>query len=1047
MKNMKKYLYIAIAAILAAGCSSLMEQRNESPNEVRFSTNISSFATKSINPDAGFANGDAISVFAIEPFVVDNVKYTVDGNTLKSDTPIYWPEDLTEEAYFGAIYPYKPDMSLVDYSGLVFSVKTDQSTQENYHASDMLLAENEAKPGEVVDLEFHHFFTRVDITIDGELEKGISSVSLGGVSNSIDMNKYEIVGEKVPIKAGQILLADGTKAWSCIVVPERKVTPELIITFTDGTSATYPVSKAVDLQEGCRYRASLSLSEDGSLKAEFIFKIFDWLSGDWIWMEAVGDGDWQICANFTEWDASSAIPMEKIDDGIYQVEYQLPRDAEFKFICNWSWNRNLGGVDYEGAGVYRTPALSGDVTVELTADGYNLYYPNGGRVLITLNVNKEYATIEALDLNHVWSLIGTVEGTNWDTDLDMEQIAEGVWVRRWMPYHEGEEFKFRMDGSWEVNYGTGDEVYMQERIGYALVRNGCNIKIEQPGYYSVYINLNSMITYAAWEGAFETELDQIQDIVVSQDGTQVEFTSVVYAISGRGFVLYDGKYSIFVYTAEYPQCNVGDAVHVTGVKTTYNGVPEIGNTDLQYEVVAENQGVDTPYYYNITRDIDNQFADITIPVEMEGVVSYNGSEYLINVEGASNVGAAYWPIDDLGFDQLVNHMVHVCGFYNGTRGNKVYIVVTGVEDYGEVEVPEYSAQGDGSFENPFNATGAYTILSGYPDGAGLSGVYVHGIISSIKYTFSASYGTATFYISDDGSAQAPQFQIYGVYYFNNTPWAEGDVQIAVGDDVTIYGKITNYKGTPESANKEAWLYSLNGWTGPEVVDYSGWSLVGDIYGTAWDSDFALTASNDNPAVQYAYLDYVEGQQFKFRRNGAWEENYGLGDPGTVFTAASQAVYGLVESGGNIQLESSGTWLVAIDLENLLFSAQLIPEGGQTIEVRLSQEGLASLAAGGTPVTMADGALTITNSSNYGTTAVTEMRIYKSQTLTLSVPQGYAITDVEMTCTSSNPATGFGSGAPEGFADGVWRGNAQSLTFTAVDKQVRITAMTIKIAVL
>lgn len=1043
---MKKYLYIAIAAILAAGCSSLMEQRNESPNEVRFTTNISSFVTKSINPDSGFANGDALSVFAIEPFIVDNVKYTVSGNALKSDTPIYWPEDLTGGAYFGAIFPYKPDMSLVDETGMVFSVKTDQSTQENYHASDMLLAEAEAMPGEVVNLEFHHFFTRIDITIEGNLEKAISSVSIGGVANSIDLDKYGIVGEKVPIKAGEILLSDGTKAWSCIVVPERQALPELLIAFADGTTASYPVSKPVDLLEGCRYRANLSLGEDGSLKADFVFKIFDWISGDWIWMTSTG-GDWQICGNFTDWYEKNAIPMEKIKEGVYQLEYWLPQEAEFKFICNWSWERNLGGSEYGGDGEYRTPALYGNASVSLVSDGYNLYYPNGGHVLITLNVNDNWASIEAMDSDHVWSVIGTVEGTSWDTDLGMEQISDGVWVRGWMPYHEGEEFKFRMDGSWDVNYGTESGVYMQDGYSYALVQNGQNIQIGQTGYYSVYLDLNRLITYAVFEGAIEPELDQIQEIVVSPDGTAVEFTAVVYAISTRGFVLFDGKYSIFVYTAEYPQCNIGDAVHVKGVKTTYNGVPEVANTDLQYEVIANNQGVDAPYYYNITGDIDNQFADITIPVEMEGVVSYNGSEYYINVESATNVGAIYWPVDYLGFDRLVSHKVHVYGFYNGTKGNRVYIVATSVEDYGEVELPEYSAQGDGSFENPFNATGAYTILSGYPDGAGLSGVYVHGIISSIKYTFSANYGTATFFISDDGSTQAPQFQIYGVYYFNNTPWKDGDVQIAVGDDVTIYGKITNYKGTPESANKEAWLYSLNGWTGPSAVDYSGWSLIGDIYGTAWDTDYALSISGDNPAIQYIYLDYSDGQQFKFRRNGGWEENYGLGDSGTVFAAAAQTEYSLVSYGGNIQLESSGKWLIAIDLENLLFAARPIQDQGQSIEISLDKSDLAGIAAGNTPVILANGVLTLTNSSNYGSTNVTEMRIYKGYTLTLSVPEGYAITSVEMTCPSTNPASGFGAGAPEGFDNGSWSGNAQSLAFTATDKQVRVTAMTIKIAVL
>ncbi|MBR6306806.1 MAG: fimbrillin family protein [Bacteroidales bacterium] len=485
---MKKYLYIAIAAILAAGCSSLMEQRNESPNEVRFTTNISSFVTKSINPDSGFANGDAISVFAIEPFIVDNVKYTVSGNALKSDTPIYWPEDLTGGAYFGAIFPYKPDMSLADETGMVFSVKTDQSTQENYHASDMLLAEAEAMPGEVVNLEFHHFFTRIDITIEGNLEKAISSVSIGGVANSIDLDKYGIVGEKVPIKAGEILLSDGTKAWSCIVVPERQALPELLIAFADGTTASYPVSKPVDLLEGCRYRANLSLGEDGSLKADFVFKIFDWISGDWIWMTSTG-GDWQICGNFTDWYEKNAIPMEKIKEGVYQLEYWLPQEAEFKFICNWSWERNLGGSEYAGDGEYRTPALYGNASVSLVSDGYNLYYPNGGHVLITLNVNDNWASIEAMDSDHVWSVIGTIYGSNWDTDYDLSwdgDTEHPTYYAR-VYYEDGQEFKFRQNHDWvDPDWGFGP-VIMPEPAILNLVGQGPNITLPWTGYWEIYL--------------------------------------------------------------------------------------------------------------------------------------------------------------------------------------------------------------------------------------------------------------------------------------------------------------------------------------------------------------------------------------------------------------------------------------------------------------------------------------------------------------------------------------------------------------------------------
>ena len=49
-------------------------------------------------------------------------------------------------------------------------------------------------------------------------------------------------------------------------------------------------------------------------------------------------------------------------------------------------------------------------------------------------------------------------------------------------------------------------------------------------------------------------------------------------------------------------------------------------------------------------------------------------------------------------------------------------------------------------------------------------------------------------------------------YLGNTDWAEGNKQVQVGDEVIVCGKLTNYQGTPETASKEAYIYSLNGVT-------------------------------------------------------------------------------------------------------------------------------------------------------------------------------------------------------------------------------------------
>ncbi len=138
-------------------------------------------------------------------------------------------------------------------------------------------------------------------------------------------------------------------------------------------------------------------------------------------------------------------------------------------------------------------------------------------------------------------------------------------------------------------------------------------------------------------------------------------------------------------------------------------------------------------------------------------------------------------------------------------------VVYGDEDDKPEPAPE--ATGDGTLENPYNAMGATAVAAALETGAKTeSDVYVKGIISSIKYSFSTQYGTATFNISDDGEDKY-SFVVYGAYYLDNQKYAdETKTNIAVGDKVIVCGKLMNYNGTAETASGEAYLYSLNGTT-------------------------------------------------------------------------------------------------------------------------------------------------------------------------------------------------------------------------------------------
>jgi hypothetical protein len=146
--------------------------------------------------------------------------------------------------------------------------------------------------------------------------------------------------------------------------------------------------------------------------------------------------------------------------------------------------------------------------------------------------------------------------------------------------------------------------------------------------------------------------------------------------------------------------------------------------------------------------------------------------------------------------------------------------------------------GTGTKADPFNVPAMLQYVTALgADVESADDIYVKGKISSIKFTYSAQYGTATYNISADGK-EDNVFTVYGSYFFDNKPWEEGQTQIQVGDDVVVCGKAIYYKGTtPEFSNKKNWLVSLNGKTS------EGGSAAGTV---------------DNPFTPEEAIAYVDG---------------------------------------------------------------------------------------------------------------------------------------------------------------------------------------------
>lgn len=135
--------------------------------------------------------------------------------------------------------------------------------------------------------------------------------------------------------------------------------------------------------------------------------------------------------------------------------------------------------------------------------------------------------------------------------------------------------------------------------------------------------------------------------------------------------------------------------------------------------------------------------------------------------------------------------------------------------------------GIGTLESPLSPNQA-NIVAGTLNNKEVTEIdyYIKGKIASIKEAFGSQYGNATFYISIDGNNDFT-FCVYRALYLENQKWVEGNAELKVGDEVIICGKLTNYNNTPETAQGQAYIYSLNGKTkneggsdtpDPEVTD-------------------------------------------------------------------------------------------------------------------------------------------------------------------------------------------------------------------------------------
>lgn len=267
MKQNKLFLGLATmfaAAFAFTSCSSddaeSQTQKVDQNRTIRLVSTLEKGGTRSTSdPQAGtsLSTSSNLAIWAINqtgPAALtngNNEQYTVDGDgNLSPKTAantMNWPNEATLNFY--AYAPYNSGYSYNEANN--FSVQTDQSTEDNYLASDLVLAQATGKTYNAqtpVELSFKHLMSKINITIqkaDGaqvDLSKAKVTITNTKIATTFTPNAEEssilaaASGDATNILAVSALGAANTAC--AIIVPQEIAAGTALVKIETTSEAT-----------------------------------------------------------------------------------------------------------------------------------------------------------------------------------------------------------------------------------------------------------------------------------------------------------------------------------------------------------------------------------------------------------------------------------------------------------------------------------------------------------------------------------------------------------------------------------------------------------------------------------------------------------------------------------------------------------------------------------------------------------------------------------------------------------------------------------------
>ena len=275
---MKKIIALSLGTLLVLTAVSCRRKSTPVPEEVpvTFTASMDGYQVKAT--DVSFEDGDAIGVFALDPFDRINVRGTVTGSSVNLATPFNW--ENIEKAVFLGCYPYDANLRDVNWS---FTVRTDQRTYAEYRNSDLRSAKTQADRGSTVALAFQHRLSKLTVNaVCEDASDEVTAVTLGNlvIDARVDLTapSAQAGSNRADIKAGKATSANGNTGFVAILVPQTLTRLPLTVTTKNGQTLTFEPASPLKFEEGYAYKADVTVPkpETPATPLTFTYSVTDW---------------------------------------------------------------------------------------------------------------------------------------------------------------------------------------------------------------------------------------------------------------------------------------------------------------------------------------------------------------------------------------------------------------------------------------------------------------------------------------------------------------------------------------------------------------------------------------------------------------------------------------------------------------------------------------------------------------------------------------------------------------------------------------------------